>query len=132
MITLGIWATGFLILTVLFKIAVSIKEEVRAAVDGIFESQRFILGAQGAALEEEIAQLCGVPFAVGVASGTDALLACLMAEKIGPGDEVITAIKNVKYKDGKPVNEGPQIEIGGNDKYISVCRRCYSEKVELK
>jgi len=38
----------------------------------------------------------------------------------------------IKYKDGKPVNEGPQIEIGGNDKYVSVCRRCYSKKLELK
>lgn len=38
----------------------------------------------------------------------------------------------IKYKDGHPVNDGPQIEIGGNDKYVSVCRKCYSEKVELK
>jgi len=38
----------------------------------------------------------------------------------------------IKYKDGKPVHEGPQIEIGGNDKYVSVCRRCYSAKVLLK
>lgn len=38
----------------------------------------------------------------------------------------------IKYKDGHPVNEGPQIEIGGNDKYVSVCRRCYSERVDIK
>lgn len=38
----------------------------------------------------------------------------------------------IKYKDGHPVNEGPQIEIGGNDKYVSVCRICYSQRVPLK
>lgn len=37
----------------------------------------------------------------------------------------------IKYKDGVPVNKGEQIEIGGNDKYVSVCRRCYSSKVDL-
>ncbi len=38
----------------------------------------------------------------------------------------------IKYKDGKAVSEGPQIEIGGNDKYVSVCRKCYSKEVPLK
>lgn len=38
----------------------------------------------------------------------------------------------IKYKDGHPVNEGPQIEIGGNDKYVSVCRKCYSQRVPIK
>ena len=37
----------------------------------------------------------------------------------------------IKYKDGKPVNQGEQIEIGGNDKYVSVCRRCYASKLDL-
>lgn len=68
----------------------TIKDEIHAAVDGIFESQRFVLGAQGAALEEEIAAYCGVPYAIGVASGTDALLLSLKALGVGPGDAVIT------------------------------------------
>jgi thymidine kinase len=38
----------------------------------------------------------------------------------------------IKYKNGHPVNEGPQIEIGGNDTYVSVCRKCYSKKLKLK
>ena len=38
----------------------------------------------------------------------------------------------IKYKDGKAVSEGPQIEIGGNDTYVSVCRKCYSKEVSLK
>jgi len=38
----------------------------------------------------------------------------------------------IKFKDGIPVHEGPQIEIGGNDKYVSVCRKCYAAKVPLQ
>lgn len=68
----------------------TIKDKVRAAVDSVFESQRFVLGAQVAALEEEVAQYCGVPYAVGVASGTDALLLSLKALGVGPGDSVVT------------------------------------------
>jgi dTDP-4-amino-4,6-dideoxygalactose transaminase len=68
----------------------TIKDTVRAAVDDVFESQRFVLGAQVAALEEEIAELCGVPYAVGCASGTDALLLSLKALNVGPGDSVVT------------------------------------------
>ena len=68
----------------------AIRHEVRAALDGVCESQNFILGAQVAALEREIALYCGTSYAVGVSSGTDALLSSLMALGIGPGDEVIT------------------------------------------
>jgi dTDP-4-amino-4,6-dideoxygalactose transaminase len=68
----------------------TIRDKVRAAVNEILESQRFVLGAQVSALEEEIAKLCGVPFAIGVASGTDALLLSLKALGVGPGDSVVT------------------------------------------
>lgn len=68
----------------------TIKDKVRAAVDDVLESQRFILGDQVSALEEEIAKFCGVPFAIGVASGTDALLLSLKALDVGPGDAVVT------------------------------------------
>ncbi len=67
----------------------AIRGEVRAALDEVLSSQQFILGRLGAALEEEIARLCGVTHGVGVASGTDALILALRACGVNPGDEVI-------------------------------------------
>ena len=68
----------------------SIREEVRQALDRVVESQQFILGPEVEALEREIAAYCNCQFAIGLSSGTDALLAALMAIDIRPGDEVIT------------------------------------------
>jgi dTDP-4-amino-4,6-dideoxygalactose transaminase len=68
----------------------AIKTEVDRAVAEVMESQHFILGPQVQACEKAIAEYSQCKFAVGVSSGTDALLICLMAEGIGPGDEVIT------------------------------------------
>jgi dTDP-4-amino-4,6-dideoxygalactose transaminase len=68
----------------------TIKSEVEAAIGEVMESQHFILGPNVEECEKAIAQYSGCSHAVGVSSGTDALLACLMAENIGPGDEVIT------------------------------------------
>ncbi len=68
----------------------TIRGQVRAAVDEVLESQQFILGSQVAKLEKEMAALCGVPFAIAVASGTDALLISLKAVGVGPGDAVVT------------------------------------------
>ena len=63
----------------------SLRSEIREAIDRVCESQRFILGPEVTALEEEVAQFCGVRFAIGVSSGTDALLMALMAIGAGPG-----------------------------------------------
>jgi len=68
----------------------AIKTEIDAAVAEVFESQYFILGPKVQACERAIADYCRCPHAVGVSSGTDALLMALMAEGIGPGHEVIT------------------------------------------
>jgi dTDP-4-amino-4,6-dideoxygalactose transaminase len=69
----------------------TIRAEIRAAVDRVLESQEFILGAEVEALEREIADDGGAKFAIGVSSGTDALIASLMALGVGPGDEVVTS-----------------------------------------
>ena len=68
----------------------TIQEEIRAAVDGVLESQYFILGPEVEALEEEVAEYSQAKFGIGVSSGTDAILVALMAMDIQPGDEVIT------------------------------------------
>lgn len=69
---------------------VSIRDEVMAAVTSVLESQQFILGPEVKQLEDEIASRLGAKYAIGCASGTDALILVLMAAGIGPGDEVIT------------------------------------------
>jgi dTDP-4-amino-4,6-dideoxygalactose transaminase len=68
----------------------AMKDEINSAVLNVIQNTAFILGPQGKALEQSIAEYHRVKFAVGVASGTDALHLALRAADIGPGDEVIT------------------------------------------
>ncbi|HSP61357.1 MAG TPA: aminotransferase class I/II-fold pyridoxal phosphate-dependent enzyme, partial [Pyrinomonadaceae bacterium] len=68
----------------------TIREDLRAAIDRVFESQQFVLSAEVQELEEEIARYSQTKFAIGCASGSDALLLALMSCGIGDGDEVIT------------------------------------------
>jgi dTDP-4-amino-4,6-dideoxygalactose transaminase len=68
----------------------TLRPEIQKAVDEVLESQQFVLGPAVDRLEREMAAYCQVARAVGVASGSDALLVVLMALRIGPGDEVIT------------------------------------------
>src|ERR1700682_2231655 len=63
--------------------------EIRTAIERVMASQHFVLGREGAALEEEIARLCGVAHGVGLASGTDALILALHACGVHAGDEVL-------------------------------------------
>jgi dTDP-4-amino-4,6-dideoxygalactose transaminase len=63
--------------------------EIREAVARVLASHQFVLGSEGAALEGEIAQLCGVAHGIGLASGTDALILSLRACGVHAGDEVI-------------------------------------------
>lgn len=68
----------------------TIRDEVRGVVEQVLESQTFILGPEVDSLEREIAAYTGASHAIGMSSGTDALLAALMACGVGQGDEVVT------------------------------------------
>ena len=68
----------------------SIKQEINEVTQRVIEGGQFILGPEVIALENEVAAYLGVKYAVGVASGTDALQLSLLACGIKPGDEVIT------------------------------------------
>ncbi len=65
-------------------------EELRAVLDRALDSSRFVKGPELEALEEELASYCGVEYAVGCASGTDALILSLMAIGVSGGDLVLT------------------------------------------
>jgi dTDP-4-amino-4,6-dideoxygalactose transaminase len=67
-----------------------IREEVLAAITRLIDSQKFILGEDVKQLEQAIAPYCGAKYAIGCASGSDALFLALLALDIQPGDEVIT------------------------------------------
>ncbi len=68
---------------------VTLREEIRAAMDRVSESQLFILGPEVEGLEAEIADYSACQYGIGMSSGTDALLVALMAIDLKPGDEVI-------------------------------------------
>jgi dTDP-4-amino-4,6-dideoxygalactose transaminase len=67
----------------------AMRGQMRAAIDAVCDSQRFILGPEVEAFEREAAEALEVNHAVGVSSGTDALLVALMALGVGPDDEVV-------------------------------------------
>jgi dTDP-4-amino-4,6-dideoxygalactose transaminase len=68
-----------------------LRDEILSALTRVCDSQRFIMGPEIVALEDELARLLGIEHAVAVSSGTDALLLALMTLGIGSGDEVITS-----------------------------------------
>ena len=68
----------------------TLAEPIHEAIDAVLASQRFILGPKVNAFEKAISDYCNAPHAIGVSSGTDALLSILMALGIGRGDAVVT------------------------------------------
>jgi dTDP-4-amino-4,6-dideoxygalactose transaminase len=68
----------------------SLRDEMRPAIERVLESQRFVLGDEVRRLESSVAEYCQANYAVGCASGSDALLLALMALDIKAGDEVVT------------------------------------------
>lgn len=84
----------------------AIKSEVDAAVRDVLDRQQFVLGDKVEQLEEQVAGYVGTEYAVGVASGTDAILLSLRALGIGAGDEVITTAFSFFATAGAIVNVG--------------------------
>src|SRR5215207_2804856 len=68
----------------------SLRPEIEAALGRVLDTNAFILGGEVKGLEDELAEYCGTKYAIGCASGSDALLLALMAVGVKPGDEVIT------------------------------------------
>ena len=83
-----------------------IRDEALGAITRICDSQRFILGPEVEALERELTAALEVRHAIGVSSGTDALLAALMALGVGPGDEVVTSTYSFFATAGSIVRTG--------------------------
>lgn len=88
----------------------TIENEIRRAVEQVFDSGQFIMGGQGALLEKESAAFAEMPYAVGVNSGTDALIIALKVLGVGAGDEVITTtftfvatVEAIVHAGAKPV-----------------------------
>jgi dTDP-3-amino-3,4,6-trideoxy-alpha-D-glucose transaminase len=68
---------------------VALRQELRRAIDGVLDSERYILGPEVSAFEQEFAEYCGATHAIGVANGTEAITIALRAMGVGPGDEVV-------------------------------------------
>lgn len=76
----------------------AVRAELDAAIARVLDSGWYILGAEVAAFEQEFATFCGTAYAVGVASGAEALYLALAAHGIGPDDEVITVANACMYE----------------------------------
>jgi dTDP-4-amino-4,6-dideoxygalactose transaminase len=83
-----------------------LREEILAAITRVCDSQRFIMGPEIAALEDEMARMLGVRHAIAVSSGTDAVLLALMALDIKAGDEVVTSTYSFFATAGAVVRTG--------------------------
>lgn len=102
-----------------------LRDELRAAIDRVMESQGFILGADVRALEEELAQYTQARHAVGCASGSDALLLALMALDVRAGDEVVTTPYSFF------ATAGSVARLGAIPRFVDIEPRTYNINPEL-
>lgn len=96
-----------------------IKKEINSSIQNVLSSQMFILGEQGRSFEKEFANYLGVRYAVGVNSGTDALIISLLALGIGPGDEVITTANSFI------ATASSITEVGAKPVFVDIDRNTY-------
>ena len=75
----------------------TIRDEIRTSVDEVLESQHFILGPTVEKFENEIAQYCNTEYAIGVASGTDALVLSLMAIVVINHSSILSSISSISF-----------------------------------
>lgn len=99
-------------------------EELNAAFQRVFTSGRYILGGEVEAFEQSMADYLGVRHAIGVSSGTDALLLALMALDIGPGDEVLCPAFTFF------ATAGSVARLGATPVWVDVCPVCYNIDVQ--
>jgi len=85
-----------------------LRSDIVAAFEWVLDSNQFILGIEVETFEDAIAEYCGTRYAIGVSSGTDALLACLLAIGVAPGDLVITTAFSFFATAGSIVRVGAQ------------------------
>jgi dTDP-4-amino-4,6-dideoxygalactose transaminase len=97
-----------------------LKVDVDQAVHRVLDSARFIGGPEVAGLEEEVARYCRTPFAIGCASGTDALLLALRGLSVGPGDEVVTSAFSFFASAGVVAN------VGARPVFVDIDPRTYN------
>ena len=103
---------------------VTIRGEIMATLGSVAESQKFILGEDVKSLEDEIAAYSQAPFAIGCASGSDALMLALMAYGIGHGDEVVT-VPYTFFATGGAIHR-----LGAKPVYIDVDADTFNMNVE--
>ncbi len=111
----------------------TIKDEVMQAITGVCESQSFCLGPAVAEFEEKIAAYCNSKYAIGVSSGSDALLISLMALGIKPRDEVITTPFTFFATAGSVARLGAKpVFVDVNPDSCNIDSDCIKEKITEK
>lgn len=115
-----------------------IRDEIRGAIDEVVESQQFILGPAVRNFEQRMAGYLGCAHAVGVASGSDALLLALMALDIGAGDAVVTSpftffstVSSITRLGAKPLfvdidNASGLLSADGVAQFLAARARCHN------